>query len=142
MCSSQKRRKNNLEKLFYVSYSYILYGYCYTWITHKEKPVEAEIHSDSFFIKSKENKLEEALTEQIQKDVEHYKNKISTEGRIYLYDWSSPFIEEKRIEKIENIKLKDYTFREATISECMEQLTPKEYSKMYGKILKMEAQND
>ena len=131
-----------MEKLFYVSYSYILYGYCYTWITHKEKPVEAEIHSDSFFIKSKENKLEEALKEQIQKDVEYYKNKISTEGRIYLYDWSSPFIEEKRIEKIENIKLKDYTFREATISECMEELTPEEYSEMYGKILKMEAQND
>ena len=119
-----------MEKLFYVSYSYILYGYCYTWITHKEKPVKAEIHSDSFFIKSKENKLEEALKEQIQKDVEYYKNKISTEGRIYLYDWSSPFIEEKRIEKIENIKLKDYTFREATISECMEQLTPEEYSEM------------
>lgn len=131
-----------MEKLFYVSYSYILYGYYYTWITHKEKPVEAEIHSDSFFIKSKENKLEEALKEQIQKDVEYYKNKISTEGYICLYDWSSPFIEEKRIEKIENIKLKDYTFREATISECMEQLTPEEYSKMYGKILKMEAQND
>lgn len=128
-----------MEKLFYVSYSYILYGYCYTWIRHKEKPVEAEIHSDSFFIKSKENKLEEALKEQIQKDVEDYKNKISTEGRIYLYDWSSPFIEEKRIEKIENIKLKDYTFREATISECMEELTPEEYSKMYGKILKVEA---
>ena len=131
-----------MEKLFYVSYSYILYGYCYTWIRHKEKPVEAEIHSDSFFIKSKENKLEEALKEQIQKDVEHYKNKISTEGRIYLYDWSSPFIEEKRIEKIENIKLKDYTFREATISECMEELTPEEYSEMYGKILKVEGQND
>lgn len=131
-----------MEKLFYVSYSYILYGYCYTWIRHKEKPVEAEIYSDSFFIKSKENKLEEALKEQIQKDVEHYKNKISTEGRIYLYDWSSPFIEEKRIEKIENIKLKDYTFREATISECMEELTPEEYSKMYGKILKVEGQND
>lgn len=126
-----------MEKLFYVSYSYMLYGYCYTWITHKEKPVEAEIHSDSFFIKSKENKLEEALKEQIQKDVEHYKNKISTEGRIYLYDWSSPFIEEKRIEKIENIKLKDYTFREATISECMEELTPEEYSEMYGKILEV-----
>lgn len=131
-----------MEKLFYVSYSYILYGYYYTWIRHKEKLVEAEIHSGSFFIKSKENKLEEALKEQIQKDVEHYKNKISTEGRIYLYDWSSPFIEEKRIEKIENIKLKDYTFREATISECIEELTPEEYSKMYGKILKMEAQND
>lgn len=131
-----------MDKLFYVSYSYILYGYCYTWIRHKEKPVEAEIHSDSFFIKSKENKLEEALKEQIQKDVEYYKNKISTEGYICLYDWSSPFIEEKRIEKIENIKLKDYTFREATISECMEELTPEEYSEMYGKILKMEAQND
>lgn len=125
-----------MEKLFYVSYSYMLYGYCYTWIRHKEKPVEAEVHSDSFFIKSKENKLEKALKEQIQKDVEHYKNKISTEGRIYLYDWSSPFIEEKRIEKIENIKLKDYTFREATISECMEELTPEEYSEMYGKILR------
>lgn len=131
-----------MEKLFYVSYSYMLYGYYYTWIRHKEKPVEAEIYSGSCFIKSKENKLEEALKEQIQKDVEHYKNKISTEGRIYLYDWSSPFIEEKRIEKIENIKLKDYTFREATISECMEELTPEEYSEMYGKILKMEAQND
>ena len=131
-----------MEKLFYVSYSYILYGYCYTWITHKEKPVEAEIHSGSFFIKSKENKLEEALKEQIQKDVEYYKNKILTEGHIYLYDWSVPFIAEKRIEKIEKTELKDYTFREATISECMEGLTPEEYSKMYGKILKMEAQND
>ena len=131
-----------MEKLFYVSCNYILYGYYYIWIRHKEKPVEAEIYSGSCFIKSKEDKLEEALTEQIQENVEHYKNKISTEGRIYLYDWSSPFIEEKRIEKIENIKLKDYTFREATISECMEELTPEEYSKMYGKILKMEAQND
>lgn len=126
-----------MEKLFYVSYSYILYGYYYTWIRHKEKPVEAEIYSGSCFIKSKEDKLEEALTEQIQENVEHYKNKISTEGHIYLYDWSSPFIEEKRIEKIENIKLKDYTFREATISECMEELTPEEYSEMYGKILEV-----
>lgn len=125
-----------------MSCNYILYGYYYTWIRHKEKPVEAEIHSDSFFIKSKENKLEEALKEQIQENVEHYKNKISTEGHIYLYDWSVPFIAEKRIEKIEKTELKDYTFREATISECMEQLTPEEYSKMYGKILKMEAQND
>lgn len=128
-----------MEKLFYVSYSYILYGYCYTWIRHKEKPVEAEIHSSSFFIKSKEDKLEETLTEQIQKDVEYYKNKILTEGHIYLYDWSVPFVAEKRIEKIEKTKLKDYTFREATISECIEQLTPEEYSKMYGKILKVEA---
>lgn len=128
-----------MEKLFYVSYNYILYGYYYTWIRHKEKPVEAEIHSSSFFIKSKEDKLEETLTEQIQKDVEYYKNKILTEGHIYLYDWSVPFVAEKRIEKIEKTKLKDYTFREATISECIEQLTPEEYSKMYGKILKVEA---
>lgn len=128
-----------MEKLFYVSCNYILYGYYYTWIRHKEKPVEAEIHSSSFFIKSKEDKLEETLTEQIQKDVEYYKNKILTEGHIYLYDWSVPFIAEKRIEKIEKTKLKDYTFREATISECIEQLTPEEYSKMYGKILKVEA---
>ena len=131
-----------MEKLFYVSYSYILYGYYYTWIRHKEKPVEAEIYSGSCFIKSKEDKLEETLTEQIQKDVEYYKNKILTEGHIYLYDWSVPFVAEKRIEKIEKTKLKDYTFRESTISECMEELTPEEYSKMYGKILKMEAQND
>ena len=131
-----------MEKLFYVSCNYILYGYYYTWIRHKEKPVEAEIHSSSFFIKSKEDKLEETLTEQIQKDVEYYKNKILTEGHIYLYDWSVPFVAEKRIEKIEKTKLKDYTFREATISECMEELTPEEYSEMYGKILKMEAQND
>ena len=127
-----------MEKLFYVSCNYILYGYYYTWIRHKEKPVEAEIHSSSFFIKSKEDKLEETLTEQIQKDVEYYKNKILTEGHIYLYDWSVPFVAEKRIEKIEKTKLKDYTFREATISECIEQLTPEEYSKMYGKILKVE----
>ena len=127
-----------MEKLFYVSYNYILYGYYYTWIRHKEKPVEAEIHSSSFFIKSKEDKLEETLTEQIQKDIEYYKNKILTEGHIYLYDWSIPFVAEKRIEKIEKTKLKDYTFREATISECIEQLTPEEYSKMYGKILKVE----
>ena len=131
-----------MEKLFYVSCNYILYGYYYIWIRHKEKPVEAEIHSSSFFIKSKEDKLEETLTEQIQKDVEYYKNKILTEGHICLYDWSVPFVAEKRIEKIEKTKLKDYTFREATISECMEELTPEEYSKMYGKILKMEAQND
>lgn len=128
-----------MEKLFYVSCNYILYGYYYTWIRHKEKPVEAEIHSSSFFIKSKEDKLEETLTEQIQKDVKYYKNKILTEGHIYLYDWSVPFVAEKRIEKIEKTKLKDYTFREATISECIEQLTPEEYSKMYGKILKVEA---
>lgn len=128
-----------MEKLFCVSCNYILYGYYYTWIRHKEKPVEAEIHSSSFFIKSKEDKLEETLTEQIQKDVEYYKNKILTEGHIYLYDWSVPFVAEKRIEKIEKTKLKDYTFREATISECIEQLTPEEYSKMYGKILKLEA---
>ena len=128
-----------MEKLFYVSCNYILYGYYYTWIRHKEKPIEAEIHSSSFFIKSKEDKLEETLTEQIQKDVEYYKNKILTEGHIYLYDWSVPFVAEKRIEKIEKTKLKNYTFREATISECIEQLTPEEYSKMYGKILKVEA---
>lgn len=131
-----------MEKLFCVSYNYILHGYYYTWIRHKEKPVEIEICSDSFFIKSKEDKLEETLVEHIQKKVEYYKNQISTEGHIYLYDWSTPFIGEKRIEKIKTTELKDYTFREATISECIEHLTPEDYSRMYGKILKVEALND
>lgn len=115
----------------------MLYGYCYTWIRHKEKPVKIEVCSESFFIKSKENELEKVLIEQIHKDVEYYKNKILTEGSICLYDWSSPLIEEKRIEKIEKTELKNYTFKEATISECIEQLTPEEYSKMYGKILEV-----
>ena len=131
-----------MEKLFNVSYDYVIYGYYYTWLKHKEKPIEILISSSSFFIKSKEEDIEKTLEKRIKKRIEDYKNTIKEKGHIDLYDWSLPYLDERRINIIEGFKPINYRFREATVMECVNELTPDEYSKMYGNTLKVVNAND
>lgn len=59
-----------------------------------------------------------------------------------IYDFSLAFIPEVKFDKINDFKNVDIEFREATIQECMEELSPTEYNEMYGNILKVVKNND
>lgn len=124
-------------KLYRVNYSYTLEGFQKKFLSKKMKPVSARIISEPFYIKCDELSLYHEMYRKIKNKVTEYQNEIDSCGYTYLYDFSLAFIPEVKFDKINDFKNVDIEYREATIQECMEQLSPTEYNKIYGKPLKV-----
>lgn len=124
-------------KLYKVSYSYILEGFQKKFLSKKMKPVSATIISEPFYIDCDELNLYHKVHKRIKNKVTEYQNEINSCGYTYLYDFSLAFIPEVKFNKINDFKNVDIEFREATIQECMEELSPTEYNEIYGNTLKV-----
>lgn len=124
-------------KLYRVNYSYILEGFQKKFLSKKMKPVSAKVISEPFYIKCDELSLYHEVHKTIKDKVIEYQNEINSYGYKYIYDWTLAFIQAVEFNKINDFKNVDIEYREATIQECMEELSPTEYNEMYGNILKV-----
>jgi hypothetical protein len=124
-------------KLYRVSYSYILEGFQKKFLSKKMKPVSAKVKSDYVYIKSNEINLHHEVYGIIRNKVIEYQNEINSYGYKYIYDWRFEFVPSVKFNKINDFKNVDIEYREATIQECMEQLSPTEYNQIYGNTLKV-----
>ena len=124
-------------KLYRVSYSYILEGFQKKFLSKKMKPVSAKIISEPFYIKCDKLSLYHEVYRTIKNKVTEYQNEINSYGHKYIYDFSLAFIPEVKFDKINDFKNVDIKFREATIQECMEKLSPTEYNEIYENTLKV-----
>ena len=124
-------------KLYRVSYSYILEGFQKKFLSKKMKPVSAKIISEPFYIKCDKLSLHHEVYRTIKNKVTEYQNEIDSYGHKYIYDFSLAFIPEVKFDKINDFKNVDIEFREATIQECMEELSPTEYNEIYENTLKV-----
>lgn len=124
-------------KLYRVHYSYTLEGFQKRFLSKTMKPVSAKVVGAPFYIKCDKLSLYHEVYRKIKNKVTEYQNEINSCGYTYLYDFSLAFIPEVKFDKINDFKNVDIEYREATIQECMEQLSPTEYNEMYGNILKV-----
>lgn len=124
-------------KLYRVNYSFTLEGFQKKFLSKKMKPVSAKIISEPFYIKCDKLSLHHKVYRTIKNKVTEYQNEINSYGHKYIYDFSLAFIPEVKFDKINDFKNVDIEFREATIQECMEQLSPTEYNEIYGNTLKV-----
>lgn len=124
-------------KLYRVNYSYTLEGFQKKFLSKKMKPVSAKVISEPFYIKCDELSLYHEVHKIIKNKVIEYQNEINSYGHKYIYDFSLAFIPEVKFDKINDFKNVDIEYREATIQECMEELSPTEYNKIYGNTLKV-----
>lgn len=125
-----------MEKLYCVYYEFVVKGSYKTKILHKEIPVKATVGTwaDTFIIAEKED-INKEIKKIIAEKVENYKKTIKENGYIYLTDWETPFFSENRFEKIDSFDINLVNSREATIKECLKNLTPDEYNRLYGDTL-------
>lgn len=124
-------------KLYRVSYSYILEGFQKKFLSKKMKPVSAKIISEPFYIKCDKLSLHHEVYRTIKNKVTEYQNEIDSYGHKYIYDWTLAFVPETKFDKINDFKNVDIEYREATIQECIEELSPTEYNEIYGNTLKV-----
>ena len=124
-------------KLYRVSYSYILEGFQKKFLSKKMKPVSVRIISEPFYIKCDKLSLYHEVYRKIKNKVTEYQNEIDFYGCKYIYDWTLAFVPAVEFNKINDFKNVDIEHREATLQECMEQLSPTEYNEIYGNTLKV-----
>ena len=129
-------------KLYRVEYSYTVEGFRKQFLSKKMKPVSAKVISEPFYIKCDKLSLHHEVYRIIKNKVTEYQNEIDSYGYKYIYDWTLAFVPEVKFDKINDFKNVDIEYREATIQECMEQLSPTEYNEMYGNNLKVVKNND
>ena len=125
-----------MEKLYCVYYEFVVKGSYKTKILHREIPVKATVQtlSDRFVISKKED-ISKKVKELVKEKIEEYKTKIEKYGYIYLTDLESFLLSENRFEKIDDFEIDFVNYREATIKECLKNLTPDEYNRLYGDTL-------
>ena len=124
-------------KLYRVSYSYILEGFQKKFLSKKMKPVSVKVLREPFYIECDELSLYHKVHKIIKNKVAEYQNEIDSCGYKCIYDWTLAFVQVVEFNKINDFKNVDIEYREATIQECMEQLSPTEYNQIYGNTLKV-----
>lgn len=130
-----------MEKLYCVDFEYTIRGIrhpFFKFCKKKEATVLRETY-DEFLIATQDT-IKEKIEEYITKRIKKHKKNIEEEGRATVfnyYDLSSVDLEE-----INEFQVLKFSYSEATIKECMENLTPDEYKRLYGDILAIGNQND
>lgn len=124
-------------KLYRVEYSYTVEGFRKQFLSKKMRPVNARVDSRTAYIICEKEDIENKIKKIIKDKIEEWQKEINSCGYKYIYDWTLAFVQAVEFNKINDFKNVDIEYREATIQECMEELSPTEYNEMYGNILKV-----
>lgn len=125
------------NKLYCVDCSYTIKGLDYTLFRKKPINVKCKKYIDDIYVIATLETLEEKIKEKIDKMIEDYKIDIIKNGKKSIIDWDSPTMSSITFKEINVLELDEYSYREASIKECIEHLTPKQYSELYGNILNL-----
>lgn len=128
-----------MEKLYCVDYQYTIDGIIsYLFRKGKETNILREVVNK--FIIASPDTIEEKIKERINKTLEEMKQVIKEEGEIELFDYNKHLY--VYIKEIKGFVIENFSYSEATIEECTKNLTPHEYSKLYGDVLMVGSKND
>ena len=120
-----------MKKLYCIDLEYVIKGNGFSFFTkNKEKNVLTE-RSDLFLISSKDT-IKADLKKYLESKITDYKDMIEEENKIILLDYNTFFYE--KLNKINGYELKSFSYREATLNECLDHLTPDQFKELYGDI--------
>ena len=117
------------KKLYYVIYEYDIYGTYYTWISRQNKAVSAHKEATGYIIANDTIDLEKKIRERIDNKIQDYKQ----QGINYIFDFKT--YNDIHFSRVLDYHSLDFKSREATVQECIENLTPTQYKEMYGDII-------
>ena len=121
-----------MKKLYCIDLEYIIKGNGFSFFTkNKEKNVLREQY-DLFLISSKDT-IKADLKKCLESKITDYKEMIEEGNKIILFDCNTFFNE--KLNKINGYELKSFSYREATLNECLEHLTPDQFKELYGNII-------
>lgn len=121
-----------MKKLYCIDLEYVIKGNGFSFFTkNKEKNVLTE-RSDLFLISSKDT-IKADLKKYLESKITDYKDMIEEENKIILLDYNTFFYE--KLNKINGYELKSFSYREATLNECLDHLTPDQFKELYGNII-------
>lgn len=131
------------NKLYCVDCSYTIIfsskkGLDYTLFRKKPINVKCKKYIDDIYVIA----TLETLEEKIDKMIEGYKINIIKNGKKSIIDWDSPTMRCITFKEINGLELDEYSYREASIKECIEHLTPQQYSELYGHILNLKGKEN
>lgn len=120
-----------MKKLYCIDLEYVIKGNGFSFFTkNKEKNVLTE-RSDLFLISSKDT-IKADLKKYLESKITDYRDMIEEENKIILLDYNTFFYE--KLNKINGYELKSFSYREATLNECLDHLTPDQFKELYGDI--------
>ena len=131
-----------MKELYIYDIELVFMGTYTTKTFKKEKGVEATVPLNGNIIvdcKDTDYTIAIKLKEMYLKK---FKKEIEEKGRVEFIDWAEPLLPSKEFNYIINAFVTDYNIREATVKEAIEILTPEEFNKIYGNVLKLGGKNN
>ena len=121
-----------MKKLYCIDLKYVIKGNGFSFFTkNKEKNVLRE-RCNLFLISSKDT-IKADLKKYLESIITDYKNIIEEGNKITLFDFNTFF--DEKLNKINGYELKGFSYREATLNECLKHLTPDQFKELYGNII-------
>lgn len=130
-----------MEKLYCVDFEYTIKGICHPFFKFcKKREVTVLREAYDKFLIATQDTIAEKIEEYITKKIKNMKQTIEKEGKVTVFNYYDLF--SINLEKINEFQVQEFSYSEATIQECIENLTPEEYSRLYGNILAIGNKND
>lgn len=122
-----------MEKLYCVDFKYTIKGICHPFFKFcKKREVTVLREACDKFLIATQDTLIEKIEEYITKKIKDMKKIIEKEGKVTVlnyYDLCSI-----SLEKLTEFQVQKFSYSEATIQECIENLTPDQFKELYGDI--------
>lgn len=106
------------------------------------RPVNAKVDSRTAYIICEKEDVENEVKKAIKNKIEEWQKEINSCGYTWLYDWTLAFVPGIKFNQIECCSNIEIYYDEATIEECIEHLTPQQYSELYGHILNLKGKEN
>lgn len=128
-----------MKKLYVVNFNYYIEANEKCWFRKKcIVNINREIYD--YFMISEEDELEKNIRNIINNKIKSIELDIEEQGYTEIWDWGQGSLFDCRyvdINRVIDFYIDKFSYREATLQECIKKLTPKEFEEIYGNILKI-----
>ena len=126
-----------MKKLYYINYG-IKFKASKHSLFNKTKHYEVEQTYVTRYLIIEKNEIEDFLKKEAENQINEWNKEIEANGEVELWDNSYGY---RKIDiDVFKYEISNLNIYEATISECIEQLTPEQYSEIYGNILNLKGE--
>ncbi len=126
-----------MKKLYCINYG-IKFKASKHSLFNKIKHYEVEQTYVTRYLIIEKNEIEDFLKKEVESQINEWNKEIEANGEVELWDNSYGY---RKIDiDVFKYEISNLNICEATISECIEELTPEQYQEIYGNILNLKGE--